>query len=199
MKLKLLLHACCAPCSTSVYENLCSDFDLTVYWYNPNIFPEVEHNKRLKEIKKLSKLLNFKLIIDSDSAKDHQKWLEKAKKFSKEKEAGKRCTLCYDFRLQKVFDYAKKHKYDYFTTTLTVSPYKNAPKIIECGKKLERSLDSAQRAPFGARDDSQISTVKFLDKDFKKNDGYSRSLELSKKYDLYRQNYCGCEFSIKNS
>ena len=133
----LLLHVCCAPCSTSVYEKLCTRFDLTLYWYNPNIFPLDEHNKRLNEIKRLSKVLDFKLIIDSDSA-NHQRWRQyQNRQFNNlaiqqlfaEPEGGARCRLCYQMRLEKVVQYALAHTFDYFATTLTVSPYKNTPKI----------------------------------------------------------------------
>lgn len=190
----LLLHACCAPCSTAVYEKLCDDFDVTVYWYNPNIFSVAEHDKRFNEIKKLSKILNFELIIDPDST-NHQSWNNEAmKQLAFEPEGRSRCWLCYQMRLEKVFQYAVDKNFDFFTTTLTVSPHKNALKIIEIGMELEIK---PRKSKSNLRGWVKKGRTRFLAQDFKKNAGYQRSIELSKKYDLYRQNYCGCEYSAK--
>lgn len=178
-KLKLLLHACCAPCSTAVYERLCERFSLTVFWYNPNIFPAAEHDKRLKEIEKLASILGFMLIIDEQSALDHDKWNGGAKKHANVPEGGIRCHFCYRFRMERAYQYAIDHNFDYFSTTLTVSPRKNAPKIMEIGKELER----------------KSKETRFVDEVFRKNNGFLRSVELSKQYGLYRQDYCGCEYS----
>lgn len=188
----LLLHACCAPCSTSVYEKLCSDFDLTVYWYNPNIFPAAEHNRRLFELEKLSKIFDFKLVVGNSSAKDYQKWLDfhfkkvsdlTIKELFLEPEGGLRCQLCYLFRMKKTAQFAKNKKFNYFTTTLTVSPHKNTPKILEIGNEISEMNNGQPKSIF-------------LAKNFQENNGYKRSVELSKKLSLYRQNYCGCEYSL---
>ncbi|MFA5926958.1 MAG: epoxyqueuosine reductase QueH [Patescibacteria group bacterium] len=175
----LLLHACCAPCSTSVYERLSNNYDLTVYWYNPNIFPFDEHNKRLEEIKKLSGIFDFALVIDPETT-NHQQWnSETVQRLSTAPEGGARCWLCYHMRLEKVAKYAVEKGFSYFSSTLSVSPHKNAAKIIEIGKSIETKT--------GPR---------FLAEDFKKKDGYKRSIEISKELNLYRQDYCGCEYSL---
>lgn len=169
---RLLLHSCCAPCSSSVIEKLKGDFSLTVLFYNPNIEPYVEYTKRKEEQIKLLKKLNID-YLEIDYL--NEEFINKVIGFEKEKEGGRRCWLCYELRLEKTAELAKKYNFNYFTTTLTVSPYKNSKIINEIGKNLEEKYQ-----------------VKYLISDFKKEDGYKKSIELSKKYNLYRQNYCGC-------
>ena len=175
----LLLHSCCAPCSSYVIEYLSQYFNITLFYYNPNIYPEEEYHLRAEEQK------NF---IEKFPAKNPVKFLEG--EFEKElfyqtvkgledvPEGGERCFLCYELRLRKSAELAQKLDMDYFTTTLSISPLKNAAKLNEIGFKLEEAYG-----------------VKYLPSDFKKNNGYKRSIELSAQYQLYRQNYCGCIFS----
>ena len=181
MKRKLLLHSCCGPCSSYVITYLKDHFDITVLYYNPNIYPYEEYLKRkeeqikvITELKKISK--NNIDIMDCDY--DNNKYEEKIKGLENEPEKGKRCEICYKIRIEKTANEAKKNNYDYFCTTLSVSPYKNATLINKIGKELE-----------------DIYKIKWLYSDFKKNDGYKKSIILSKKYNLYRQNYCGCIYS----
>lgn len=184
----LFLHSCCAPCSSYVLEYLKSFFRITVFYYNPNITMEEEYQKRVAEQKRLIVEFNRQLeegrapgaypieVIEGDYAKalffDSVKGLEHCK------EGGERCFVCYELRLRETAGYAKAAQADYFTTTLTISPLKNASKINEIGERLAAEYD-----------------IPFLPSDFKKKNGYKRSIELSKEYDLYRQNYCGCVFS----
>lgn len=178
----LLLQACCAPCSTVVLERLVNFFDVTIFFYNPNIYPEEEYFRRLDEIKKLIDIYdkNFKikinLIVREFETKDY---FQAVKGFENQKEGDRRCYLCYSFRLFKTAEFAKCEKFDYFCTTLSVSPHKNSTWINEIGMQLENNLQ-----------------IKFLPADFKKRDGFKRSTELSKEFGLYRQNYCGCVFSL---
>ena len=177
----LLLHACCGPCSTSVLESLAEFFEITIYYYNPNISPLEEYNKRVEEIKNFLKKAKLEEAIHFIEGKyDNESFIEISKGLENEKEGGARCIKCYYLRLEETAEYAKKHNFDYFTTTLSVSPYKNAQKLNEIGEKLESKYE-----------------VTYLVSDFKKKDGYKRSIELSKQYNLYRQNYCGCIYSKK--
>ncbi len=175
IKPTLLLHVCCAPCSSAVLEILKDYFNITIFFYNPNIAPKDEFDYRLEELKRL--LREMKLAdIDIISPEYNSEEFEKiAKGLESELEGGPRCKLCYDLRLRATANTAKVGNFDYFTTTLTVSPYKNAQALNEIGAKLENE--------FG---------IKYLYSDFKKKEGYKRSCELSKEYNLYRQNYCGC-------
>ncbi len=180
---KLLLHSCCAPCSSWVITFLTQFFDITILYYNPNISPKSEYEKRKKEqirlinsIKKVNKID----IIDCDY--DNDIYEERIKGYEECPERGARCTICFNLRLEKTAKIAKENNYDYFCTTLTVSPYKNANLINEIGKKLEKEYG-----------------IKWLYSDFKKQNGYKNSIELSKKYNLYRQNYCGCKYSKKTN
>ena len=171
----LLLHACCAPCSSACLELLKDDFDVTVYFYNPNMDSAEEFSRRETEERRLCEALNIKLLVEEyDSAEFYCV----AKGFEKEKESGKRCERCFFLRLKKTAEKAKEKGFDYFTTTLTISPLKSADLLNEIGKKI-----------------AEEKGIPFLPSDFKKRDGYKKSVELSKKYDLYRQNYCGCVFS----
>lgn len=177
-KKKLLLHSCCAPCSSYVLEYLKEFFDITVLYYNPNIYPHEEFYKRSEEQKMLcEKMGGIKVVV---SEEDPKIFYDKVKGYENEKEGGKRCFLCYELRLRKAAEYAKENGFDYFCTTLSISPLKNAEKLNEIGLKLEEEYG-----------------VKYLLSDFKKKNGYKRSVELSNEYGLYRQNYCGCVFSKK--
>lgn len=179
-KPSLLLHACCAPCSSYVLEYLNPHFDITLFFSNPNISPEEEYQKRLCELKRLvlEMGLSVKIIEDDYSPKD---FFDMAKGLETLPEGGERCRKCYQLRLHKTAALAKQGGFDCFCTTLSISPYKNAQWINEIGEELSKE--------FG---------VPFLPSDFKKKNGYKRSIELSRKYDLYRQNFCGCVFSMKN-
>ena len=180
----LLLHVCCAPCSSYVLEYLNKYFDITVFYYNPNISSIDEYNKRLNEEKRFVKEYKFENPVNEviDGEYNNQLFEETIKGLKNEKEGGARCFKCYRLRLEESAKYAKEHKFDYFTTTLTISPYKNANKLNEIGKEL-----------------SDIYGVKYLFSDFKKKNGYKRSIELSREYNLYRQDYCGCDYSIRNT
>ena len=175
----LLLHACCAPCSSYCLEYLSKHFDITVLFYNPNIETEGEYNKRVSElirfIDECRSIEGVKLeILDYDNSE----FYELVEGMEDEKEGGARCFKCYELRLKKTAEFAKEKHFKYITTTLTISPHKNSEKINEIGVRVADEYG-----------------IKYLLSDFKKNDGFKRSLELSKEYDLYRQNFCGCEFS----
>lgn len=175
----LLLHACCAPCSSAVLERLGNIFKITVLYYNPNITEESEYNKRLEEIHKFIKKFKTKYSIEViDGRYDPKEFFDMAKNLENEPERGKRCYLCYQMRLKETANVAEKLSFDYFTTTLSLSPYKNSNWINEIGEKLDNNYQT-----------------KYLYSDFKKNNGYKRSIELSKEYNLYRQDYCGCIYS----
>lgn len=177
-KPKLLLHSCCAPCSTTVIETLKEHFDITIIYYNPNIEPFEEYEKRKNEQIKIVEKYNLKYL---DCDYDNDLFHEMSVGLEKEPEKGIRCHKCYRLRLTYVAKKAKNNDYEYFGTTLTVSPYKLSNIINEIGLELENIYD-----------------IKYLVSDFKKNDGYKRSIELSKEYGLYRQNYCGCIYSRKS-
>lgn len=181
-KKKLLLHSCCAPCSSHVISYLTKFFDITIFYYNPNISPKSEYEKRKKEqirlIKEIDKINSID-IIDCDY--DNDLYEEKIKGLENEPERGNRCTVCFELRLGKTAKIAKELNYDLFCSTLTVSPYKNSKLLNEIGKKME-----------------SIYGVTWLYSDFKKENGYKHSIELSKKYNLYRQDYCGCKYSVRN-
>ena len=181
-KPKLLLHVCCAPCSSYVLEYLNKYFDITVFYYNPNISSETEYKKRLNEEQRFIKEYPFNQLIKVIPGEyDNDRYEEMIKGLENEKEGGTRCFKCYRLRLEESAKYARDNKFDYFTTTLTISPYKNANKLNEIGKELEN-----------------IYNVKYLYSDFKKRNGYKRSIELSHEYNLYRQDYCGCKYSVRN-
>lgn len=178
----LLLHACCAPCSTACLERVANFFKVTIFYYNPNITDENEYRKRIEEIKKLLTLINptYKVeLLEGDY--DPNKFFEMAKGLEMEPERGKRCYKCYELRLEETAKIASKLGFNNFCTTLTLSPHKNANWINEIGEKLNNEYES-----------------NYLYSDFKKKEGYKRSIELSKKYDLYRQDYCGCIYSKRD-
>lgn len=175
----LLLHSCCAPCSSYVLEYLSSYFKITVFYYNPNISPAEEFDKRAKEQKELLRCMPFKYQVDYMIGNyEPERFYKMAEGMEDLPEGGKRCFSCYELRLREAADIAKQHGYDYFTTTLSISPLKNAEKLNEIGGKMA--------AEYG---------VDYLYSDFKKKEGYKRSIELSREYNLYRQDYCGCIFS----
>ena len=182
-KKKLLLHACCAPCSSYVIEYLTKYFDITILYYNPNIDTESEFNHRLSELERFVKEFETsnKVEVVSLGYKTTE-YLEKVKGLEQEKEGGKRCIECFKLRLEKSALYALEHNFDYFTTTLTISPLKSSKLLNEIGHDLE--------SKYG---------IKYLYSDFKKKEGYKRSIVLSHEYNLYRQDYCGCKFSKRKS
>ncbi len=176
---RLLLHTCCAPCSSSCLKRLGDYFDITILYYNPNITEKSEYEKRLAEVKRFIKQINLKNEVKIIDAKyDPETFLEMSKGLEKEPERGSRCYKCYKLRLVETLKVAEDNNFDYFTTTLTLSPYKNVDWLNEIGNDLAKN-----------------SKVKFLNSDFKKKNGYKESIELSKKYNLYRQDYCGCIYS----
>ena len=179
---KLLIHSCCAPCSSYVLEYLSQYFEITVLYYNPNIYPESEYTKRIWEQQMLIDKMPAKHKISFIAGPyDKERFYDMAEGLENVKEGGSRCFKCYELRLRETAEIAKAAEFDYFTTTLSISPLKNADKLNEIGQKLADEYG-----------------VKYLLSDFKKKNGYKRSTELSKIYGLYRQDYCGCEFSIRN-
>ena len=178
-KKKLLLHACCAPCSSYVIEYLSKYFDITILYYNPNIDTAEEFNKRLNELKRFVKEFKTENKVDVISLGYNDKeYLDEIKGLEQEKEGGSRCFKCYRLRLLESCIYAKENNFDYFTTTLTISPHKNSKVLNEIGHELEEKYN-----------------MPYLYSDFKKKEGYKRSIVLSRVYNLYRQDYCGCKFS----
>jgi hypothetical protein len=174
---KLLLHACCAPCSSACLERLKDYFDVTVFFYNPNIEDE-EYVKRKNEIIRFVKETGWAEICDCDH--DTSEFYNVAKGLEQEPEGGKRCVACFNLRLERTANLASKNGFDYFTTTLTISPLKDADIINSLGEALAKKYN-----------------ISWLYSDFKKKNGYLRSLQLSKEHDLYRQNFCGCIYSQK--
>lgn len=177
----LLLHSCCAPCSSYVLEYLSNYFRITVLYYNPNIYPESEYSKRIVEQQTLIRAMHTKYPVQFIvGSYEKEKFYAMAKGLEEVKEGGVRCFKCYELRLREAAEIAKAGGYEYFTTTLSISPLKNAAKLNEIGLKLAEEYG-----------------VAYLTSDFKKKNGYKRSVELSAQYGLYRQDYCGCEFSIR--
>ena len=178
-KKKLLLHSCCAPCSSYVISYLTKYFDITILYYNPNIFPYEEYEKRKQEqIRLINEIDKINKVNFIDCEYDNDLYNKLIKGLETEPEKGKRCNVCYKLRMEKTALLAAENNYDYFCTTLSVSPYKNSNLINEIGEELEKKYN-----------------IKWLYSDFKKKDGYKKSIELSKKYNLYRQNYCGCIYT----
>ena len=173
----LLLHSCCGPCSSAVIERLAEHFRLTLYYYNPNIEPEAEYRRRLAEQERLLTLLPGGLSL-LPCEYDHDAFSAIAQAMADEPEGGKRCLSCFALRLWQTARAAKENGFEYFTTTLSVSPHKNAEVLNAIGEGIARQLG-----------------VRYLTADFKKKNGYLRSLQLSKAFDLYRQDYCGCLYS----
>ena len=176
---KLFLHSCCAPCSSYVLEYLSEYFEITVFYYNPNIYPPEEYHERAAEQKRFIEQFPAKHPISYiEGEYDTKRFYEMARGLEKVPEGRERCFQCYELRMRESAMLAKMGGFDYFTTTLSISPLKNAEKLNEIGEMLEEEYG-----------------VKHLTSDFKKKNGYKRSTELSKEYELYRQNYCGCVFS----
>lgn len=180
---RLLLHSCCAPCSSYCIEYLSQFFSITILYYNPNISPREEFEKRAAEQQRLVSEMQLKnpvsVVVDSY---DPAEFYSAVKGFEHIPEGGERCFICYRLRLERAAEYAAQHSFDYFCSTLSISPLKNAAKLNEIGAEL-----------------SEIYSVSHLPSDFKKRGGYLRSIELSRQYRLYRQNYCGCVFSKKEA
>ncbi len=176
---RLLLHACCAPCSSAVLEYLSQYFAITLLYYNPNIAPLEEYQKREAELRRLISQMKFTHPVELLPCQyDGQAFVQAARGLEGEPEGGKRCEACFRLRLRYAAQEAARLHFDYYTTTLSISPMKNAPLLNQLGEEIGRE--------FG---------VAHLPSDFKKKDGYKRSVQLSKEYDLYRQDYCGCAFS----
>ena len=178
---KVFLHSCCAPCSSYCLEYLSQYFEVTVFYYNPNIYPEEEYRKRVVEqqefIRKFPAKHKISFVEGEYKTED---FYQAVKGLEEVKEGGERCFACYRLRLQEAYEYAKKGGFDYFTTTLTISPLKNAEKLNEIGEQIAKEGEGR---------------VQFLPSDFKKKNGYQRSVEISNEYGMYRQDYCGCVFS----
>lgn len=175
----LLLHACCAPCSSACLERLSNFFKITIIYYNPNITEEKEYLKRLEELKNFIQKIKVKYPINIiDTRYNPKEFFEISKGLEKEKERGKRCYNCYELRLEETAKVAKENNFDFFATTLTLSPYKKTDWLNEIGENLSNKYQTS-----------------YLYSDFKKKNGYKRSIELSKEYNLYRQDYCGCIYS----
>lgn len=179
----LLLHACCGPCASSCLVQLFPYFDITIYFTNPNIFPKKEYERRLEELKAFIPKFNddyktdVKLIVSNDGS---QEFLKFAYPLRDQKEGKERCHLCYGYRIEKTMQYASSHNYEYVATTLTLSRLKNSDVINRIGKELENKFDH----------------VEYLCSDFKKNQGIDLSIDLTTKYEMYRQDYCGCPYSM---
>ena len=175
---RLLLHSCCAPCSTACLERLINHFDVTVFYYNPNIDTKEEFTKRANEQRKYCEKIGVGFVL---GAYDKEVFLSSSTGLESEKEGGLRCEKCFDLRLKKTATYAKENGFDLFASTLTVSPLKNSDLINQVGFNVEKEIG-----------------VEYLPSDFKKKDGYKRSIILSNENQMYRQNYCGCEFSKRD-
>lgn len=179
---RLLLHSCCAPCSSYVLEYLSNYFEITVFYYNPNIFPESEYTKRILEQQTLIGDMPMKYPVSFIAGNyDRERFYEIAKGLEHLKEGGERCFKCYELRLEEAARIARDGEFDYFATTLSISPLKNADKLNMIGMEVGEKYG-----------------VSYLQSDFKKKNGYKRSIELSKEYGLYRQDYCGCEYSFRD-
>ncbi len=180
---RLLLHSCCAPCSSYVLEYLSQYFAITLLYYNPNIFPEEEYRKRVEEQKKLIAALPVKHPVSFVEGRyQPEEFFAVAKGLEDVPEGGERCRKCFRLRLEEAAKLAAEGEYDYYTTTLSISPLKNARALNEIGQEL-----------------AAVYEVPYLPSDFKKRGGYQRSIELSREYELYRQNFCGCVYSMRES
>lgn len=173
---KLLLHACCAPCASYVIEKLAKVYDLGIYYYNPNIYPEEEYLRRRNELQTYCAKLQLPFI---EEPYDYPGWEKSVKGLEHEPERGERCNQCFRIRLEKAAWFAAFNGYDYLTTTLTISPHKNSSKIIEIGK-----------------DVSSKHNISFYTEDFKKKHGYQLATEIARRENFFRQTYCGCYYSI---
>ena len=196
LKPKLLLHACCGPCSSYVLEYLFKFFDITVFYYNPNIYPAEEYTRRLEELKalytKFPPALEGKVKVVEACYEPEDFYnatgVREQPELAQEPEKGERCRRCYEFRLCRAYEYAKENQFDYFCTTLSISPFKDAEKLNVIGQELEQE----------AKEKSKDKIPHWLPSDFKKKGGFKRSLEISEEYGMYRQDYCGCIYSKNN-
>lgn len=179
-KPKLLLHACCAPCSSAVLERLREHFSITILYYNPNIYPPQEYHRREQELERFLQDAGMNGISLIELPYDPQEFYTAVKGLEAEPERGERCTVCYRLRMEQAARYAAAHGFDWFTTTLSISPVKDPVRINQIGQEL-----------------AQKYGVAHLPSEFRKKNGYKRSLELSAEYGLYRQDYCGCVFSVR--
>jgi len=170
---RLLLHVCCGPCATHSILTLREDYDLTLYFSNSNIAPRAEYDKRLENARRLASICGTPFVCDTY---EHDAWLEHIAGLEEAPEGGSRCEKCFEFNLSRTARYARLHAFDLFSTTLTISPHKNSEIIFRIGRQ----------------------AGSFLAVNLKKRNGFKRSIELSETYDLYRQNYCGCEFSRRD-
>lgn len=177
MKPKLLLHICCATCAAYVLKALEENYDVTAYYYNPNIYPEKEYKIRFKEAKNFCKKNNIYFI---EEYPDQDRWFKLTKGHEKDPERGDRCTICYGMRLQKTAQYAKKNGFDYFGTDLSISPHKDAERLNNIGNNLSESME-----------------IKYLEANFKKKDGFKKAMDISRCENFYRQDYCGCKYSLE--
>ena len=215
VKPTLLLHACCGPCSSYVIEYLAQIFDITIYYYNPNIHPKEEYYRRLEELKKFLERFpqatqnSVKLVEDSYNPEEYFEAtnVRQEVELQIEPEKGERCRRCYLFRMKRAYAYACQKNFDWFTTTLSISPHKDSEKINTIGRELEEMRFKEVQRDFGdstveghkTNDSFEIiPQTKFLPSDFKKKGGFLRSTQLSEEYGLWRQDYCGCVFSMRN-
>ena len=175
---KMLLYTCCAPCAIYVVQELVKKYDLALYYYNPNIHPADEYQKRLNEIIRWSDKYNIKLI---ETDYNTGEWFKKIKGLEQEPEGGSRCWVCYEYRMDATAKYAKENNYDIFATTMSISPHKKADKLNEIGNRLSKEYN-----------------IEYLEANWKKNNGFKIACELSKEEDFYRQDYCGCIFSQRD-
>ena len=200
-KPSLLLHACCGPCSSYVLEYLSKYFQITVLYYNPNIYPQAEYERRLAELKKLYEVFPPALdtgvkVVECEYEPEQfydAVGVREEPELATEPEKGERCRRCYKLRLERAAKYAAQNHFDYFCTSLSISPFKDAVKINELGVEIEGRLLADTTATVTSE-----KSPKWLFSDFKKKGGFKRSLELSKEYGMYRQDYCGCVYSMKN-
>ncbi len=177
---KLLLHVCCGPCCSNVVKELSEYFDITIYYSNSNIYPKEEYTRRYKELLTFINRFNEDYHQNIEVYEDiynHEDWISNEYPLKELPEGSLRCKLCYSLRMRRAYDFAVSHHFDYWTTVLSVSPHKNSQWINQIGEQWQK--------------------VKFLYADFKKNDGYLKSTQMTKEYNMYRQNYCGCEFSYQ--
>ncbi len=177
---KLLLHVCCGPCCSNVVKELSEYFDITIYYSNSNIYPKEEYTRRYKELLTFINRFNedyHQNIKVYEDIYNHEDWISNEYPLKELPEGSLRCKLCYSLRMRRAYDFAVSHHFDYWTTVLSVSPHKNSQWINQIGEQWQK--------------------VKFLYADFKKNDGYLKSTQMTKEYNMYRQNYCGCEFSYQ--
>ena len=177
MKQSLLLHVCCATCAAHVLNQLQDDFEVTAYYYNPNIYPEKEYSIRFQEVQRYCRQ---QVIPFVEETPDQGHWFELTKGHEQDPERGERCTICYRMRLQKTAEYAKKANFNFFGTDLSISPHKDARRLNAIGKELAQQ--------FG---------VSYLEADFKKQDGFKKAMSISRERGFYRQNYCGCKYSLE--